>query len=216
MAKNKLQHYGDERLGLIPGQDVPTSILDMLNVGRPGPKRERIWEKKNSSTTFRIPAPLADTAKHIRGQILGIAEFDESGKPRGTATTADQVAAILLDWAIKQVEQNPRIIPANTNPHGKGKLTLHIAAWDTWATAPAIPKPTRRKKTHTTRLVISYRIPPETVTSIRNIAENNSVPTGEVFLRLLQIALDGYLAMKFRLTDQPEVVIKTSGWKATE
>jgi hypothetical protein len=210
MAKKKLQHYGDERLGLIPGQDAPTSILDMLNVGKTAPKRERAWESKNEATGYRIPPPLIETAKGLQEKLLSCSQFDEEGNPRTTSISADTLAETLLQWAIKQVKANPRLIPAYPTPHAKTGITAHIAEWDTWSKAPTFPKPTRRKKGKSPRFIVAYRISGETKTAIREIADRTGVSLGEVFLRLLQIVLNAYANMKFRIVPDAEVIYRSA------
>ncbi|MCG2787669.1 MAG: hypothetical protein L6461_21495 [Anaerolineae bacterium] len=215
MAKKKLQHYGDERLGLIPGQDAPTSILDMLNVGRPGPKRKSDWNKTHAPKSFSIPAPLAQAALDIREKILSCAEFDEQGNRRREHITADVAANVILNWAIDRVKQNPRLIPSTPSPHTKTGVTAYAATWDTWSKPPTFPKSTRGKKKSATKIkirkqILSYRIPVDTENAINELSESTGVQLGEIFLRLLQIGMADYERMDFRIAPTPEVVYRSA------
>jgi hypothetical protein len=50
--------YGREILGLSPDGSAPNTVLEMLNVSKPAPKRKRDWENQRPVASYRIPAPL--------------------------------------------------------------------------------------------------------------------------------------------------------------
>lgn len=179
-------------------------------------QQSREWEKKNPPTCFSIPAPLAQTAHAVREKILSCAEFDEAGRPRLDPITADVSACVLLSWAIAQVANTPSLIPVSNTPHSKTGLTAYAAEWNTWHTPPPFPKPTRKRKKGKSpqpKLNLSYRIPTFMKEEVHAITKRTGLPLGEVFLRLLQIGLDDYKAMKFRFAIEPEVVYRSATWQ---
>jgi len=203
-------------------QEAPSSVLDMLNIGKPAPKRERTWEKQNPVYSFRIPAPLLQQYSDSIKEIQAIAEFDEAGNPRMDQTTADRVLGIFLDWAIEKVKQKPNLLPATPNPHGKGGLTVHLTAWNTWASGPVRRQPSGKKKTNNQKSrVVAHRIQAKTNAALRELASPQptngplryAIPAGEILVRLIQIALDGYFNRQFNITVSPSIVIQASGWK---
>jgi hypothetical protein len=105
MIKKKLPTFGAQSLGLAPDGSAPGTVLDMLNVGKPAPKRGREWEKRNLSRSFRIPGALIAEYETVIDEILEIMEFDEKGNPRNDQTTVDRVLSVLLDWGINEVEK---------------------------------------------------------------------------------------------------------------
>ena len=206
MAKEQLPKYGREILGLSPDGSAPESVLDMLNIGKPS-KRRSDWNKRHAPKAFAIPAPLIETAKEVRETVLSCGEFDERDKPRASPLTADVAATCMLEWAIKQVEKKPGLLPVSQTPHSKTGWTAYTAEWNTWAIPPSFPKPTRRKKATKKRgkYVLSYRIPNSQEKAIRDISERTGVPLGEVLLRLIQIGIEGYKAMKYRIVPTAKI-----------
>lgn len=178
--------------------------------------QSRLYEKKHPATSFSIPAPLMETARAIREQVLSCAEFDEAGHPRLSLITADMVANVLISWSLARVADNPALIPVSPTARSRVGLTAHAAAWDAWNVPPPFPKSTRGHKKGQNRqkkFNLSYRIPEFMEKQIREIAERTGVPIGEVFLRLLQLGLDDYKAMKFRIAVQPDVIYRTATWE---
>ena len=178
--------------------------------------QSRVYEKKNPATSFSIPAPLMETARSIREQVLSCAEFDETGRSRLSPITADMAANVLISWSLARVVDNPTLIPVSPTAHSRVGLTAHAAAWDAWNVPPTFPKSTRGRKKNQNRqkkLNLSYRIPEFMEKQIREIAERSGVPLGEVFLRLLQIGLDDYQAMKYRFAIEPDIVYRSATWE---
>jgi hypothetical protein len=179
-------------------------------------KRRRDWDKENPPYTYRVPAPLIETAEELSDQVLAISQFDELGQSRRDSTSACQVAAILLSWAISKVAKKPELLDISPNPHGKnGKMTLHLARWDSWASRPIIPPPKKQKKKSTPRLTLSYRLPEFIDEEIRKLAGKHLL-IGEVFVRLLQIGVMDYQAGQFGLVSSSAAIVYATGWQANE
>lgn len=200
--------------------DIPERIVPT------GHAKSRSWEKRNRTYSYRIPTPLANEARELRETILSIAQYDEYGKPRTDQTTVNQVAAILLDWAIDQVRSNPRLFSPSPNPHSKGGMTLNLADWDGWASGPIIPPAVKKKKVkkHDDKSLpsfLGYRLPAHIDTAIRDLASQQqetgpqkyAIPAGEVIVRLLRIAVDGYKNRRFRLTPTTSILVEAGGWE---
>lgn len=219
MTKNQLKKYGREILGLSPDGTAPTSVLDMLNVGKSAPKRKRNWESQRPAAVYRIPAPLIETAKEAQGKILSCAENDETGKPR-LGLSADIVADVILRWAIKHIQENPRALPTTAlNPRSKTGLTAYAAEWEDWdGTPPVYPTPRRRnKKKQTPKLLMAYRIRETTKNDIKEIAQETGLPLGELFLYLIQFGLTGHKKGRFRIKPTgPEVTFTDADYVDTE
>jgi hypothetical protein len=216
MTKNQLKKYGREILGLSPDGTAPTSVLDMLNVGKSAPKRKRNWESKRPAAVYRIPAPLIETAKEAQGKILSCAENDETGKPR-LGISADIVADVILRWAIKHIKENPRALPTALNPRSKTGLTAYAAEWEDWDGTPPTTAPRRKtQKKQTPRFLIAYRIREKTKNDIKEIAQETGLPLGELFLYLVQFGLTGHDKGRFRIkpTD-PEVTFTDADYEET-
>jgi hypothetical protein len=207
MTKNQLKKYGREILGLSPDGTAPTSVLDMLNVGKTAPKRVRSWESKRPATSYRIPAPLITTAKEAQEKILACAENDENGEPR-SGMSVDIIADVILRWAIKHIKEKPGALPQSITPHTKSGSTVFAAEWKEWNGTPPIQRTPRRrnKKNQTPRFHISYRIQEKTKRDIKEIAQERGLSLGELFLYLIQFGLTGHDNGRFRIkpTD-PEV-----------
>jgi hypothetical protein len=178
--------------------------------------RQRGWDEANPPNTYRIPEPLIETARALRDQVLAIAQFDEHGQLRQDSTSASQVAAILISWGLNMVSKQPELLPIAPNPHAQsGKMTLHLAAWNSWASGPVIPPPKKQKRKSRARFTMSYRLPEFIDDQIRKLAGEH-LPIGEVFVRLLQIGVTNYQARQFRLVSSPSAVVYATGWQANE
>jgi hypothetical protein len=190
--------YGREILGLSPDGSAPNTVLEMLNVSKPAPKRKRDWENQRPVASYRIPAPLIATAKEAQEKILSRAENNESGRSR-SGLSADIIANAILRWSIDRVNENPKILPQSLNPRAKTGMTAYAAEWDDWdGTPPVYPTPRRRnKKKQSARFVIAYRLHATIKSEIKRIAEDRGLPVGEVFLFLIQFGLAGHDSGRF-------------------
>lgn len=192
----------------------PQSILDMLSFKKPA-QRKRKWESQRPAASYRIPAPLIGIAKEAQENILACAETDEDGKPR-SGMTVDMIADVVLRWAIKLVNENPKkYLPGSISPHTKSGATVYAAAWEDWnGTPPVRSTPRRRnKKNQSPRFHISYRIQEETKSAIKSIAQENGLSLGELFLYLLQFGLAGHHQGQYRIKPTTsEIVYSGADW----
>lgn len=186
----------------------PKTVLDMMSVAsKPAPKRTRTWENRKPAAVYRIPAPLIHLAKDAQTKILSRAESDEHGRLRA-GLTADMVAGVILDWAIQRVKENPKALTLTASPHTKGGLTAYAEEWNDWdGKSPAYPAPRRKNKSQKTpRFLIAYRLEEKTKNEIKRIAEDSSLPLGEVFLFLMRLGLTGHDNGKFRIKTKLQAV----------
>lgn len=181
--------------------------------------RKSDWNKIHAPKSFSIPPPLTQAAITVREKILSCAEFDEQGNRRAIPFTADVAANVILEWALDQVKQKPKLIPASPTPHSKVGMTAYAAAWDTWRKPPTFPKSTlgkkksKRNSARPAKFYLAYRIPESMENGIKKISEETGVPLGEIFLRLLQIGLAGYENMDFRVVPTPEVSYRSATYE---
>lgn len=180
-----------------------------------GKMRERGWEKENRPCVYRIPAPLHDLARQLRDDVNSIAHYDETGQPRNDQTTADQIAGILVDVALRKVADEPGLIRVSANPRGRGKMTAHAQAWDAWKKPPPIqqlPK-VNKKKAARQRAVTGYRWSTETDQAVRGLSRNLDIPIGEAVLRLVQIGVEAYKQREFRIVVEVQAAVRAAGWE---
>lgn len=209
MSKKEAPSFANQILGLSPNGTAPTSVLDMLSVGKPAPKRKRNWESQRPAAVYRIPAPLIPTAKKAQEKILNCAENDEDAKPR-SGLSADVVADVILRWAIKRVNEDPKVLPTALTPRSKTGLTAYAAEWEDWNGTPPTPSPRRKnQKKQTPRFLMAYRIREKTKNDIKEIAQNKGLPLGEVFLFLIQVGLAGHDSGMFRISPRVAEVVFT-------
>ncbi len=182
-----------------------------------GKKPDRSWEKENKAKSYWIPAPLHELARQAREDVNSIAQYDENGQPRNDQTTADQIAGILVDVALKKVATLPGLITTSANPKGRGAMTTYAKAWDAWAKPPPIqqlPKPpARRKKAKTRPVFLGYRWDAKANQAIHDLADQRAIPVGEAVLRLLQIGIEAYKQREFRIVVEVQATIRAAGWE---
>lgn len=218
MTKKKAPSFADQILGLSPDGTAPTSVLDILNVGKSAPKRKRKWESQRPATSYRIPAPLIVTAKEAQEKILACAEYDEDGRLR-SGMSVDVVADVILRWAIKCIKEDPKKLPQSINPHTKSGSTVYAAKWEDWNGTPPVHRTPRRrnKKSQVPRFHVSYRIQEKTKRDIKEIAQERGLSLGELFLYLVQFGLTGHDKGRFRIKPiGPEVTFTDADFEETK
>jgi hypothetical protein len=202
--------------------------LDLIPVAKKA-VRQRTWEKKNKTFSYRIPQRLQAEAIEVRESILSIAAYDEKGHLRMDQTTVDDVAKNLVAYAlVKAKKENLTFSPTR---QGKMKLEWEEAEQD-WS-PPIVLKKVEKKKRQTPvkQMFLGYRWSLEHHAEIEVLAGstkdvhyrddgsivNNphrfSVSPGEVIVRLLQRAITAYKERRLLLSSQPETVSqKVTGW----
>ena len=203
------------------------SVLETIS-GPAKQKRERAWEKSNHAFSYVVSTPLRSLAIQLRSDILSITQFDQDGRPRADRTTVDAVAGILMDWALHEIQANPRLLVPRPNPHSrKGQMTVAWEVWQGWDKASVnLKEPSRRarKKANEKQCVLSFRWGPEIDLRIKELAGVGTVseskknplkfaiPLGEVVVSLLQLAVKDYQARRFTLRITAKPSLKIDGW----
>lgn len=203
------------------------SVLDTIRSPN-REKRGRAWEKRNRAFSYIIPAPLHSAAAQLRGDLLSIAQFDPDGKPREDLATVDDVARILMDWVLDELNLSPNLLTLLPNPRSrKGQMTVAREAWDGWDKTPiSLKQPVRRsrKPGHAKKCVLSFRWGPEIDARIKAIAgispgsqSNNNphkfaVPLGDLVVTLLGLAVIGYRTHQYQLIFGHKTTPRADGW----
>ncbi len=203
------------------------SVLETIS-GPAKEQRERAWEKSNRAFSYVVPTPLRNLAIQLRRDILSITQFDQDGKPRADRTTVDQVAGILMDWALNEIRLNPKLLVPRPNPRSrKGQMTVTWEAWEgREKTTVNLKEPLRRsgKKANEKPCSLSFRWGLETDQRIKELAgvgaiseskknpNKFAIPVGEVVVSLLQLAVKGYQARRFTLRIAAKTSTKVEGW----
>jgi len=185
-------------------------------------KRERKWEKENRAYTYGVSAQSNEAAHLIRDAILWISQHNENGELRQDRTTVDNVATVLIDYALQLAEKENLVFA----PTRTGRMTIQ---WEEveqgWESPIKIGTPIRKKKTPPKKTVfLAYRWPKKYHQRIEALSgkvpdtkkqnpHRYKVPIGEVVVRLLQRGIDDYKARKIHLTSSQESVTqKVAGW----
>lgn len=200
---------------------------------QPKPPRGRHFEEQNPAYSRKTPLRLTKRTLKVREDVNSIVAFDENGDPRLDRTSADGIARVLLDYALKKIVPAGRV---NFSPSPEGKLK--IDAWElsekTWndTEIQLNPVPKKTKKDHRPRQVtIGYRLSPEIIEGIEKLAGENrprryddtgkaipdphrfKVAPGEVMVVLLELAIYDYVHRKFRLkSGHQQVEQKVMTW----
>jgi hypothetical protein len=159
---------------------------------------------------------------------LSISQFDQDGRPRADRATVDDVAGILMDWALSEMRIHPNLLVPMPNPRSrKGQMTVAWEAWQGWDKTPVnLKEPTRRsrKKVNEKQCVLSFRWGLEVDLRIKELAgvgtvserQKNplkfAIPLGEVVVSLLQVAVKGYQSRRFTLRIAAKTSTKVDGW----
>jgi len=203
------------------------SVLDTIRGVQPV-RHTRVWEKHNRAFSYDIPAPLHSTAAQLRDDLLSISQFDPEGRARENPPTVSQVAAILMDWALHAVQNNPGLLNPQPNRHSsKGQMTVVLETWDSWDATPIALKPPLRQKKNAKPAkdcVLSFRWSQQIDQHLKELAGREAgcqgsnkqnkyaIPLGELVVCLLQIAVNGYLNRKFVLRIGFSSVASVDGW----
>lgn len=151
--------------------------------------------------TYAVPATLTELARQISSALRSIAYYETHDQPRSHPLSADQTAALLLDWALEAVQRNPSLLPACSRP-----APARLVAWDGWErpqTPRALPPAPAHRQTAGTPCYIAYRWPPASDQAIRRLARAQGLRIGETALRLLEIAIQGYRQREFDIVQEP-------------
>jgi hypothetical protein len=107
-------------------------------------------------------------------------------------------------------------------------MTVHIEAWNTWATGPVRRKHSRHKKKKKPKSrVISHRIEESLYKRLMSLTDLNSgvtsgpqkysIPPGELLLKIARIAIDAYFQQRaFRFVITHTATQEITGWEKAQ
>jgi hypothetical protein len=186
--------------GLVQPVDV-ASIIPTAKQAKENAKRdERGWEKKNPSSSYRVPSNLCIRAKDINASLVNLAaEF---------MTTSSSVAAAFIAFSLSHLRAGKLTIEARPKPE---RRTLSLDWTETESGWPKEIKAARKKKKDDLRITersvfLSYRWGADIDKQIEAIAKQTGVPGGEVVVFLLAYAAKAYHAGNLSLTPKSVVV----------
>ncbi len=178
--------------------------IDVIGLMK-GPKkpRNRAWEKEHRAKTFRgVPEEVSDKVVAIAEQ-LGV--------------TADEIARAFLEYGLYCMEREtltlqPKIKGTRMTlyPLDSGWTKQHGWLEEGWNPAPKVVNPDRKKrktKEEEPRLWnrwVGYRLPEELVKRIKERADRDNVPVGELVGLLLKHSANRYEQGVLRLTPYPK------------
>lgn len=198
-APSPAPKQADDPLSSIP---VAPGAQAWKQKGRGPAKRERAWERKNRSRSYLVPRPLEEKATHIRGTILAMSEE--------LATTVDELARVLVEFALDKLDKGEIKIEGRPNPHSR---MMRLSWEDTAEEEKRLPAPKSSKKKKVLeprrKLFLSYRWPVELDTSIRQVAPE--IAAGEVLLYLLDFSLRSYESGYLKIHQEPIVSYRLGG-----
>jgi len=198
-APSPAPKQADDPLSSIP---VAPGAQAWKQKGRGPAKRERAWERKNRSRSYLVPRPLEEKATHIRGTILAMAEE--------LATTVDELARVLVEFALDKLDKGEIKIEGRPNPHSR---MMRLEWNDAAEGKKELPAPKARKKKTTIeprrKLFLSYRWSSELDASIRQAAPE--IAAGEVLLYLLDFSLRSYESGYLKIHQKPIVSYRLGG-----
>lgn len=180
--------------------------LDFIPAAEPRKRRERGWEQARRAqiATYRgIPPETHQTLIHI-ANALGV--------------PVDEVARAFLEYSLKQHQAGQ--LPLSPYPKAQ-RMTLfpegsqaQVAAASKWL-QQAFPvkrmdrKAKKAKSPKKWEARVTYRIPAELKTEIKQLAGEHSVGVGELVLFLFLHALKAFEDQRLQLSPQPKLTGKT-------
>lgn len=183
-------------------------------------RRHRKWEKKNPTTSFRIPPDIAervvDQEHGLRNVLVNIANHE--------VVLLDEVTLIFTEYGLTcfergdlQFEGRP---DASTNRR-KMKLTgwKESSNWPIELSMKVSRKKIQEKEIKHERKIytLAYRWgekAEELHNRLDRIAEGYCLPVGEVLVRILEHSVDSYMTGRMTLEkDQPAIINQVKNWK---
>ncbi len=203
---------------LLDGQDV-NQPLDLIPTVDPRKKRDRSWERahRSETVTYRgIPREYQETLGLLAGNL---------SLPR------DELVRYFLEFCVNRYHnsqlaliafpkaQRMTLYPGKEHMNVQEQLkSIGTSQWLNEAfSQPQKNKLKSKPKTNKTRqhavplwkIRVTYRIPIKLKENIKSIADENSLPVGEVVWYFIGLALKGYIAGDLPLETSPKIIGKT-------
>jgi len=203
----------------LPERQNPRQPLDLIPTAQPRKKRNRKWEQvhKAETVTYRgVPREYHDWIEDLS---------------EGLSVPRDEVIRAFLEYSVSQYRNGklplyayPKAQRMTLFPEGE-KATLvspsqnkDVSGWlnEAFPVAPKKERGVRKKKgekgqgtTPRWQIRVTYRIPILLKQEVRSIAEEHTLPVGEVVWFFIDQALKAYREGKLPLQSAPKMIGKT-------
>ena len=182
-------------------------------------RRHRKWEKKNPTTSFRIPPDIAERVVAPENGLRSVLNIIANHE----VVLLDEVTLAFTEYGLTcfergdlQFEGRP---DASTN-----RRKMKLVGWKEKAGWPVelSTKPQKKEQSQTSKVegkiyTLAYRWrekAEELHTRLAAIAEQYCLPVGEVLVRILEHSVARYMAGKMVLEkDQPAISNQVKNWK---
>ena len=189
--------------------------LDLIPVAQPRKKRNRDWEKKHQAETVTYRG----VPKEVQNWVERVAD--------GLLVPRDEVVRAFLEFGLSQYQSGqltifayPKAQRMTLYPESKFasavpvKQNTDVQNWLDVAfptTARKVSEKNKSKKENPAswKIRVTYRIPIQLKEEIRSMAEEHTLPVGEVVWFLIEYALKAYRDGKLNLNPVPKVIGKT-------
>ena len=202
---------------LSEGQSEARQPLDLIPTAQRRKKRNREWERARRAETVTYRGVPPATHEWMRKLASGL------DVPR------DEVVRALLEYSLglyqsgklvlhaRPKAQRMTLFPQHKNsPHtfplpDKKQAEWLQQAFPVSGTKATGPKKGKRENTEPSRWQqrVTYRIPVELKEGLRAVAEEHTLPVGEVVWYFIEKALKAYQAGDFQLQPEPRIMGKT-------
>jgi len=189
--------------GIIP----PPSPLDQMSIASPR-KRSRSWEKGHRTCSYRgVP-------QELHGQVVALAFHLQ--------VNTDEVVAVFVQFGLSCVDKGFLAISPRPKaqrmtlfplPSGSGEKAgwSEDEKWEPGKLKKEIP--TKRKGSLESKSLwesrVHYRLSKSTHEAIKFLAEQHTVPLGEIMTLFLKHGLESYKTGLLKLNPQPRMVKMT-------
>jgi hypothetical protein len=182
-------------------------------------KRQRKWEKKNRTTSFRIPPDIAervvDPKNGLRSVLNVIANHE--------VVLLDEVTLAFTEYGLTCFKRGDLTFEARPDA-STNRRKMKLVGWKEKAGWPVelSTKPQKKEQSQTSKVegkiyTLAYRWrekAEELHTHLNAIAEQYCLPVGEVLVRILEYSAAQYMAGKMTLEkEQPAIMNQVKNWK---
>jgi hypothetical protein len=199
-----------------PTNDQSNTVATIPTVQK---RRHRKWEKKNRTTSFRIPPDIAERVIAPENGLRSVLNIIANHE----VVLLDEVTLAFTEYGLTcfergdlQFEGRP---DASTN-----RRKMKLVGWKEKAGWPVelSTKPQKKEQSQTSKVegkiyTLAYRWrekAEELHTRLDAIAEQYCLPVGEVLVRILEHSVARYMAGKMVLEkDQPAITNQVKNWK---
>lgn len=187
----------------------PVSPLDQIRGAEPR-KRNRTWEGQHHTCSYRgVPQDIQDQVVALAASLL---------------VNTDELVQVFVQYGLSCLERGILTISPRPKaqrmtlyplPNGWGQQAGWSEATEGWEPGQSKEIPAKRKASSKEgsstlwKRVVTYRLSTDSVDSIARLAEQHTVPIGEVMTLLLKHGLESYKSGRLLLNPQPKVIRNT-------